>query len=99
MIDNWLTKIRDIHAANREDIHALKTEEERVDRMCELNVIEQVKSVTHTTIVQEAWRRGQHLTVHGWIYGLKNGKVKDLGVAVNRVEQVATPYRVVPSKA
>jgi carbonic anhydrase len=94
LIDNWLTKIRDIHARNQEDIAALGDDEIRLDHMCELNVIDQVKSVSHTTIVQQAWARGQELTIHGWIYGLKNGKVKDLGVSVDRIEQVASAYRV-----
>ncbi len=94
LIDNWLNKIRDTHAHHRAEIHALPTEEERVDRLCELNVIDQVKSVTQTTIVQEAWLRGQSLTVHGWIYGLKDGHVKDLGVRIDNLEQVAKAFRI-----
>lgn len=94
LIDNWLNKIRDTHAHHRAEIHALPTEEERVDRLCELNVIDQVKSVTQTTIVQEAWLRGQNLTVHGWIYGLKDGHVKDLGVRIDHVDQVSTAFRI-----
>jgi len=60
LIDNWLTKIKDIYVRHREDISSLSSEEDRINRMCELNVIEQVKSVSHTTIVQDAWRRGQN---------------------------------------
>jgi carbonic anhydrase len=71
----------------------LSSEEDRINRMCELNVIEQVKSVSHTTIVQDAWRRGQELSVHGWIYGLQDGLVNDLGVRIAQLGQVATPYR------
>ena len=61
--------------------------------MCELNVIDQVKAVTHTTIVQDAWARGQELAVHGWVYGLEDGLVKDLGVRVDDSSQVPPPFR------
>jgi carbonic anhydrase len=98
LIDNWLNRIRDLYARHREDIKSLSTEEQRVDRLCELNVIEQVKGVAHTTIVQEAWARGQELSVHGWIYGLKNGLIKDLGVRIDALDQVATTYRIVGAK-
>ncbi|MEO6052538.1 MAG: carbonate dehydratase [Chthoniobacterales bacterium] len=95
LIDNWLTKIRDTYSAHREMIDALTSEEDRVDRVCELSVIEQVKSVTYTTIVQEAWARGQELSIHGWVYSLKNGLIKDLKVSVNGINQVAAPYQVI----
>jgi carbonic anhydrase len=93
-IDNWLNNVRYIYARHREDIRTISSEELRLDRLCELNVIDQVKSVSHTTIVQEAWARGQSLAIHGWIYGLKDGLVKDLGVRVEGIEQVATPFRI-----
>jgi carbonic anhydrase len=93
LIDNWLTKIKDVYVRHHEDIDSLKTEEERVNRMCELNVIEQVKTLSHTTIVQDAWRRRQHLTIHGWIYGLQDGLIKDLGIQVSQLSQVAAPFR------
>ena len=93
LIDNWLTRIKDIYVRHNEDINSLKTEEERLNRMCELNVIEQVKALSHTTIVQDAWKRSQHLTIHGWIYGLQDGLIKDLGVRVSQVSQVAAPFR------
>ena len=93
LIDNWLTRIKDIYVQHREEIDALETKEERVDRMCELNVIDQVKSVTHTTIVQDAWARGQELSVHAWVYGLKDGLVNDLGVHVDNSSQVPPPFR------
>jgi carbonic anhydrase len=93
LIDNWLTKIKDVYVRHQEDIDSLKAEEERVDRVCELNVIEQVKALSHTTIVQDAWRRSQPITIHGWIYGLQDGLIKDLGVRVSQVSQVAAPFR------
>jgi carbonic anhydrase len=98
LIDNWLTKIKDIYVRHREDIDSLSSEEDRINRMCELNVIEQVKSVSHTTIVQDAWRRGQELSIHGWIYGLQDGLVNDLGVRIAQVSQVATPFRFVEKR-
>ncbi|HZC58372.1 MAG TPA: carbonate dehydratase [Chthoniobacterales bacterium] len=93
LIDNWLTKIKDVYVRNDEEIDSLKTEEERVNRMCELNVIEQVKALSHTAIVQDAWRRRQQLNIHGWIYGLQDGLITDLGVRVSQVSQVAAPFR------
>lgn len=80
LITNWLRHIRDIYLRNREQIDALPDEAARVDLLCELNVQEQVKNVCQTTIVQAAWKRGQKLAVHGWIYGLKDGLVRDLKV-------------------
>jgi carbonic anhydrase len=83
LIGNWLRHIRDIHHRNRAELDAMENEEKRVDRLCELNVIDQVMNVSQTTIVQAAWRNGVKLAVHGWIYGLHDGLVRDLGVSVN----------------
>jgi carbonic anhydrase len=93
LIDNWLSSIKNIYVRHTKEIDSLATEEERVDRMCELNVIHQVQSVTHTTIVQDAWARGQELAVHGWIYGLTDGLVKDLNICVQSPSQVQPPFR------
>jgi carbonic anhydrase len=93
LIDNWLTRIKEIYVQYREEIDRLGNEERRVNRMCELNVIDQVKSVTHTTIVQDAWARGQELAVHGWVYGLEDGLVKDLNVCIESSSQVQPPFR------
>jgi carbonic anhydrase len=95
LIDNWLIKIKDIYARHREDIDSLKSEAKRVDRLCELNVVEQVKTLTRTTIIQDAWRRGQVLALHGWIYGLENGLIHDLGVRVDGVDQVPEAFRFI----
>jgi carbonic anhydrase len=93
LIDNWLTRIRDIYVQHAEEVDRLDSETKKVDRMCELNVIEQVKTVTHTTIVQDAWARGQQVSVHGWVYGLDNGLVNDLGVHIDSPSQVSPPFR------
>lgn len=92
-IDNWLTRIKDIYTRHYDDVYSLASPDQRVNRMCELNVIEQVKTLSHTTIVQDAWASGQELAIHGWIYGLEDGLVKDLGVRVNSIDQVAPTYR------
>jgi carbonic anhydrase len=85
LIDNWLRHIRDLHQRQSNELLQLSTAEERINRLCELNVIEQVKNVGNTTIVQEAWQRGQMLTVHGWIYALSDGRLKDLDACVSSV--------------
>jgi carbonic anhydrase len=67
---------------------------QRIDRLCELNVIEQVGNVCQTTVVRDAWDRGQELTVHGWIYGLKDGLVRDLSTTVTNSKEVSVAYGV-----
>src|SRR5690349_17615988 len=82
LIDNWLRHVQDVMQTHREELAQIEDESERLDRLCALNVIEQVMSVSRTTIVQAAWERGQELAVHGWIYGLQDGLLRDLGVSV-----------------
>lgn len=79
LIDNWLRHVQDVQRTHAARLAGLASLEARVDRLCELNVIEQVRNVARTTIVQEAWRRGQPLDLHGWIYGLADGLLRDLG--------------------
>ncbi len=80
LIDNWLRHIQDVRNKHAELLESFD-EEERHDRLCELNVIEQVSNVCATTIVQHAWESGQDLTVHGWVYRLENGIIRDLNVS------------------
>ncbi|GLK89323.1 carbonate dehydratase [Pseudomonas turukhanskensis] len=96
LIDGWIRAIRDLYYEQREHLAQLPTEEERVDRLCELNVIQQVANVSHTTIVQNAWHRGQKLSVHGCIYGIKDGRWKNLNVTVSGMEQLPPQYRLRP---
>ncbi|MNQ31259.1 carbonate dehydratase [Pseudomonas borbori] len=96
LIDGWLRTIRDLYYEHREHLAQLPSEEERVDRLCELNVIQQVANVSHTTIVQNAWHRGQELSVHGCIYGIKDGRWKNLNVTVSGIEQLPPQYRLRP---
>jgi carbonic anhydrase len=84
LIDNWLRHVQDAMHAHKDELAQIADPTARVDRLCELNVIEQVMSVSRTTIVQNAWERGQELAVHGWIYGLQDGLLRDLGVSIDR---------------
>ena len=94
LIDNWLRHVRDVITARQEELEAIADPGAREDRLCELNVAAQVANVCHTTIVQDAWRRGQQLTVHGWIYALADGLLRDLDLAVEGVEQIPSAYRM-----
>ena len=82
LIDNWLRHIQDVHRKHRADLDRLTSEVEQHHRLCALNVIEQAVNVGQTTVVRNAWVRGQALTVHGWIYGLRDGLLQDLGMGV-----------------
>lgn len=90
LIDNWLRHVQDVRWKHRDQLEALETEAERHDRLCELNVMEQVANVSQTTVVQDAWARGQQLAVHGWIYGLKDGLLHDLRVNVTAASDLAS---------
>jgi len=90
--DNWLRHVQDVHAKHDARVAAPREPSQRVDRLCELNVIEQVANVCQTTIVQDAWERGQPLAVHGWVYGLKDGLVRDLATTVNAPGMAAEAY-------
>ena len=86
LIDNWLRHVQDVRAKHRAEIDMLKTEPERHARLCELNVIEQVANVSQTTIVRDAWSRGHSLSVHGWIYDISDGLLRDLEVSTDSGE-------------
>ena len=88
--DNWLRHVQDVREKHLGDAGS---DAEPFDRLCELNVIEQVTNVCHTTIARDAWERGQALTVHGWIYGLQDGLLRDLNVTVAEFHETLTVYR------
>ena len=92
LVDNWLRHVQDI--GNKHDaLLASKSErDERIARLCELNVVEQVVNVVQTTVVQDAWVRGQTLTVHGWIYGIQDGLIRDLGMSISAAEKLQEQY-------
>lgn len=99
LIDNWLRHVQDVLHKHEALLVKIEDEAERVDRLCELNVIEQVLNVGRTTIVQSAWQRGQDLTVHGWIYGLEDGLLRDLGISTDNAEGLAAAYKGAISSA
>ena len=88
LIDNWLRHVKDVVEKYQSDISTHSSPESRLDRLCELNVIEQSLHVCSTTIVQDAWRRGQTLTVHGWVYSLQTGLLKDIGFTVSSAREL-----------
>lgn len=92
LVDNWLRPVRAICHHHREELDGIPNNETRMDRICELNVIEQVINVGRTTILQDAWARGQKITVHGWIYGIADGLLKDMNVTVSSGEELEALY-------
>lgn len=83
LIDNWLRHIQDTANLHANLLEGIDDPDEKLDRLCMLNVAEQVQNVGETTIVQDAWNQGQELEIHGWIYGLKDGLVRDLDISIN----------------
>ena len=93
LIDNWLRNVQDVHYKHQAMLTGLTEETGLMGRMCELNVIEQVMNVSATTVVQDAWDRGQALSVHGWVYGLRDGLVCDLKMDVSLSAETESSYR------
>lgn len=98
LVDNWLRHVQDVRQRHEDRLLALPELEQRLDRLCELNVIEQVRNVCHTSIVRDAWQRGQSVAVHGWIYGLQDGLLRDLDTTVTQPEEIAAGYHAAISK-
>ncbi len=90
--DNWLRHVQDVRQKHESRLLSLDSDVRRADHLCELNVIEQAANVCQTTIVQDAWERGQPLQVHGWVYGLKDGIVRDTNFSVDNPGVAATTY-------
>lgn len=86
LIDNWLRHIRDVYRHYRQEIDACDNEQSKFNKLCEKNVIEQALNVCSTTVVQNAWKAGQELSVHGWIYSVQDGLLRDLNVSMTSVE-------------
>ena len=89
LIDNWLRHVQDVLQGHQAVLAKIDDETKRLDRLCELNVVEQVFNVCRTTIVQSAWERGQELVVHGWIYDLEDGLLRDMGVSIDNAAELA----------
>ncbi len=92
LVENWIRHVQDVRHMHAEWL-ATVPEARRVDALCELNVLEQARNACHTTVVQDAWARGQEIVVHGWVYGLHNGLLEDLSLTAARAEDVDPAYR------
>jgi carbonic anhydrase len=88
LVDNWLRHVQDVRWKHRPELDALESVQQQHARLCELNVLEQVANVAQTTVVRDAWARGQELSVHGWIYDLGDGLLRDLGICVTAPEEL-----------
>jgi len=94
LVDNWLRHIRDVYAKSKVELEKIPDQTERYNRLVELNVLQQVHNVCHTTIVQGAWTRGQPLWVHGWVYDVATGILKDLDCCISSIDQIEDIYRM-----
>jgi carbonic anhydrase len=92
LVDNWLRHVQDVRNEHQAELARLAGETERHERLCELNVIEQVVNVCRTTVVRDAWARGQSVAVHGWVYALRDGLLRDLGMCVTAEPELAACY-------
>lgn len=92
LIDNWLRHVQDVMQKHEALLAEVADESERLKRLCELNVIEQVLSVSQTTIMQNAWERGQEIAVHGWIYGLEDGLLRELNICITGSNEMLVAY-------
>lgn len=92
LIDNWLRHVQDVHDRHSEFIGRASSDEQATDRLCEMNVIEQARNVCQTTVVRDAWTRGQPVAVHSWIYSLRDGLLRDLGFGAATAEDVAGEF-------
>jgi carbonic anhydrase len=92
LVANWLRHVQDVRDRHKQILAGCADTAAMIDRLCELNVVEQVRHVGQTTIVEDAWRRGQTLSIHGWIYSLRDGLLKDLGLTVNSPDEVNEGY-------
>ena len=94
LVDNWLRVIKDTYRTYSKRFHAIENEQEEVNLLCELNVVEQVRNICHTSIVQKAWINGQELAVHGVIYGVEDGILKDLDVTTKSIDEIESIYQL-----
>lgn len=93
LADNWLRHVQDVRLKHEGCLCGINSESDQIDRLCELNVIEQVQNLSLTTVVRDAWDRGQALTIHGWVYGLRDGRLRDLHCAADSAAGADEAYR------
>ncbi len=89
LIDNWLRHIKDVYRLHQNEIDSILESNKKINRLCELNVVEQVANVCQTTIAQNAWKSGKDLTVHGWIYDISDGLLRDMDVSISSLEEIS----------
>lgn len=94
--DHWIGNIRDVYFNHRQEIDAMADERQKLHRLCELNVTQQVANVSYIPAVQNAWAKGRPLTLHGWIYSLRDGLLKSLTTPISGPENLPRPYRLTP---
>ncbi len=94
LIDNWIRNIKDLYRSHQAEIDSLQNEKDKINLLCELNVVEQVANICHTAIVQNAWNSGQELSVHGWIYSIEDGILKDLNVCTTSLDEISRTHRL-----
>jgi carbonic anhydrase len=88
LVDHWLHPVREVYRNHRDALEVITDMQARLNRLCELNVIQQTRNVASDIFVQDAWARGQELFVHGWVYSLSNGLVRDLNVTISQREEL-----------
>lgn len=94
IIDNWIRHIKDVYRFHKDELDAIKNEQDRFDRFVELNVYEQVQDLAKTSIIQNAWQRSQEIHLHGWVYGINNGIIKDLDITLKNNQSLEEVYQV-----
>ena len=94
LIDNWLRNIKEVYKDHKEVLNKIPDTEKRLNKLCEFNVAKQVQNVCHTTIVQNAWHSGYKLSVHGWIYSIKDGLLNDLGLSVSNADNLEKVFKM-----
>jgi carbonic anhydrase len=92
LVDNWLSHVKDVHYKHMEELSKLAPDAAR-DRLCELNVMEQVRNLARTTVVRDAWQKGQELVLHGFVYGLNNGLINDLGIDIGSFDDLRSQFK------
>ena len=92
LVDNWLSHVKDVQYKHMEELSKLSADDAR-DRLCELNVMEQVRNLARTTVVRDAWQKGQELVLHGFVYGLHNGLINDLGIDIGSFDDLRSQFK------
>jgi carbonic anhydrase len=92
LVDNWLSHVKDVHYKHMEELSKLNDVDAR-NRLCELNVMEQVRNLARTTVVRDAWQKGQELVLHGFVYGLHNGLINDLGIDIGSTDDLKAQFK------